>query len=77
MTISAANALLKEFEEPLPNRLIIGTFDEGKKILDTILSRAFLIKFHRVLPESMHALLPHDLDSELGKFILSLSRGRP
>lgn len=77
MTISAANALLKEFEEPLPNRIIIGTVDAGKKILDTILSRAFLVKFHTVSSESMKALLPSNIETDLGEFILSMSRGRP
>ena len=43
MTTSAANALLKSFEEPLPWRLIIWTSVNTRRLLDTILSRAFVI----------------------------------
>lgn len=43
MTTSAANALLKSFEEPLPWRLIIGTTDSVHGLLDTIVSRACVI----------------------------------
>ena len=45
MTISSANAFLKIFEEPLENRIIIATTTNVKKILDTIVSRAFVVKF--------------------------------
>lgn len=46
MTISAANAFLKTFEEPLPNRIIIATTSNKDTLLDTIISRAFVIPFH-------------------------------
>ena len=42
-TIGAANALLKSFEEPLPNRIIIASTTNKDSLLPTILSRALLI----------------------------------
>ncbi len=42
-TIWALNALLKSFEEPLPNRIIIVSTTNKDTILPTILSRALLI----------------------------------
>ncbi len=42
-TIGALNALLKSFEEPLPNRIIIVSTTNKDTILPTILSRALLI----------------------------------
>ena len=45
MTISAANAFLKTFEEPLPGRLIIATTSNKDGLLDTIISRAFIVNF--------------------------------
>jgi hypothetical protein len=37
--------MLKTFEEPLPGRLIIGTTTSRDALLDTIVSRAFIIRF--------------------------------
>lgn len=45
MTIGAANALLKTWEEPLANRIIVATTSNKAALLDTILSRAFLVEF--------------------------------
>ncbi len=42
-TIGAANALLKSFEEPLPNRIIIASTTNKDSLLPTIVSRALLI----------------------------------
>lgn len=44
MNSSAANALLKTFEEPLPGRMIIGTTSSSSWLLDTILSRAIVLR---------------------------------
>jgi DNA polymerase III delta prime subunit len=44
MTTWAANALLKSFEEPLPWRIIVGTTDNARSLLDTIVSRAFVVQ---------------------------------
>ncbi|MEI7478291.1 MAG: hypothetical protein WCJ81_07590 [bacterium] len=51
LTESAANALLKVFEEPLPGRLIIGTTSQVGGILPTIISRAFTFSFYPVQDE--------------------------
>ena len=45
MTVSAANALLKSLEEPLASRQIIATTSQPDKILDTIRSRAVVLRF--------------------------------
>lgn len=44
MNTASANALLKSFEEPLPGRIIIWTTKNAGSLLDTIVSRAFVIK---------------------------------
>jgi len=45
MTTSAANAFLKTFEESNPNNIIIATTTNKNLLLDTIVSRAFILKF--------------------------------
>jgi DNA polymerase III delta prime subunit len=45
MTIGAANAFLKTAEEALPGRIIIATTGNSSALLDTIISRAVLVKF--------------------------------
>lgn len=45
MTIGATNAFLKTLEEPLPWRLIVATTINKERLLDTILSRAFIVSF--------------------------------
>ena len=50
---AAANAFLKNLEEPLPNRLIIATVSHQSQLLDTIISRAIVIRFQSLLPEAM------------------------
>jgi hypothetical protein len=77
MTVSAANALLKEFEEPLPWRLIVGTVDDWKTLLDTIVSRAFLVKFHRVWESDMMTMLSDTTDPEKIQTLLRLSAWAP
>jgi len=48
MNISAANALLKNLEEPGENKFIFATCSNQSKLLPTILSRAFIINFYPV-----------------------------
>ncbi len=45
MTVSAANSLLKFFEEPLPGMLIILTTTAKNRLLPTVLSRAQIVQF--------------------------------
>lgn len=77
MTTSAANALLKEFEEPLAWRLIIGTVNSWKVLLDTIVSRAFLVRFHTVSDNDMQLLIPHATQENKIQSLLRISRGAP
>jgi DNA polymerase III gamma/tau subunit len=46
MTISSANSFLKTFEEANENTLIITTTSNPNQLLDTILSRALIVKFN-------------------------------
>jgi len=48
MNISAANALLKNLEEPDDNKFIFATCSNKNNILPTILSRAFIINFYPI-----------------------------
>jgi len=48
MNNSSANAFLKVSEEPLKNRIIVGTTSNSSMLLDTLLSRAVQIKFQLV-----------------------------
>ena len=50
---AAANAFLKNLEEPLPNRLIIATVSHQSQLIDTILSRALVIRFQSLFPHAM------------------------
>ena len=59
MNRSAANALLKSFEEPLPGRLIIGTTTSAQWLMDTIRSRAMIMR--AVLPD-IWVLMTHMWD---------------
>lgn len=79
MNSSAANAFLKTLEEPLPNRLIIATTAHKELLLDTIMSRAFLVGFQ--LPsyhELIHTIKERypSMDPALQEFIASFSLGR-
>jgi DNA polymerase III delta prime subunit len=53
ITPEAANALLKSLEEPLPGRLIIATVSHASQLLETIISRALVIRFQSLLPQAM------------------------
>lgn len=45
MTRSAGNAMLKTFEEPSDDKLIIASTSNSKLLLDTIVSRGYVINF--------------------------------
>ena len=67
MNIASANALLKSFEEPLPGRLIIGTTTNTDGLLDTIRSRAFLL---RAVPASSDQLIAQYAWQNIEKSVL-------
>lgn len=81
MNDNSANAFLKTCEEPLPNRLIIATTSHQSQLLETIISRALLIKFHtlsyqQLLDFSSQNNLFYKEDN-LTKFACSMAMGRP
>lgn len=81
MNDNSANAFLKTCEEPLPNRLLIATTSHQSQLLETIISRALLIKFQAL---SYLQLLDFSnqnnlfwQDQNLTKFACSIAMGRP
>ena len=52
MNISAANKLLKNLEEPLPNTLILLVVENSEKMLSTIISRAQMVRIPRLKAET-------------------------
>lgn len=80
MSDSAANAFLKNFEEPLPGRLIIATTKNKNDVLETILSRALMISFDYVadadVKEVIAARYP-DLVPARRDALVDLAAGRP
>jgi DNA polymerase III subunit delta' len=54
MTTSAANSLLKYFEEPHPNVVAILLTEQIGQILKTIISRSQTIHFHPLSKEQLH-----------------------
>jgi DNA polymerase-3 subunit delta' len=55
MTISAQNALLKTLEEPQKNRFIILVAHRPDQLLETIVSRCFVVHFSLVNDPDFHA----------------------
>ena len=78
MSVGAANALLKPLEEPLPNRLIIATTTQESQLLDTILSRAMVVRFQSLIEHNVRNYLQtrHSLTCEQVDFIASFSQGK-
>lgn len=79
MTISASNAFLKTFEECMDNVIIIATSSSKYNILDTILSRAFIIKFelpsNKIVTDCLKWSFP-ELSEEKINLISSFSMNR-
>lgn len=80
MSHSAANALLKTFEEPLPGRIIVATTTHKWRLLDTILSRAWLVDMPVVADATLVSQLQQafpGLSAELQHFIVTFASWRP
>lgn len=80
MTISAANALLKTFEEPLPNRLLIASVWSEEVVLDTIASRACIIRFTPLDASETRAYIHWtypNVSQHMEDFLMSFSLWRP
>lgn len=79
MTTSAANAFLKTFEEVFGNVLIIATSNNIQSVLDTIISRAFLIRFEMPTYDEVKNFLKEsypDKDEKTINLITNFSMGR-
>jgi DNA polymerase-3 subunit delta' len=83
MNIASANAMLKTFEEPLENRLIIATTTSKSLLLDTIVSRAFIVRFVPLVEKDYENIKNFLSDEDYQIFekyknlILSLSQLKP
>lgn len=60
---AAANAFLKNLEEPLPNRTIIATVSHQSQLIDTILSRAIVIRFQSNIPQMLETFTNEHKDT--------------
>jgi DNA polymerase III delta prime subunit len=80
MTNEAANAFLKTCEEPLPKRLIIATTSNHLQLLETILSRALMIKFNELnnkyLIERMNGNNMFS-NEEVRQLVTNMAMGKP
>lgn len=78
---ASANAFLKNLEEPLPNRLIIATVSHQSQLLETIISRALVIRFQNVHQDELLAFAKvnglFNNDESFQKFACSMAMGRP
>jgi replication-associated recombination protein RarA len=81
MTVAAANAFLKTCEEPLAWRIIFATTSNQSKLLDTILSRAVLIKFNELTTQQMLDFVAEknyfSEDASMAHFVVHMAMGRP
>jgi DNA polymerase III gamma/tau subunit len=81
MAASPANAFLKACEEPLPKRLIIATASNTTQLLETILSRALMIKFNELsdseLSQRMESNTMFTDNKELKQLVMNMAMGKP
>lgn len=81
MIPEAANAFLKSCEEPLPKRLIIATTSNVGQLLETIRSRALMIKFNQLsdteLSQRMEDNTMFSNNPELKKLVINMAMGKP
>ncbi len=81
MNVSAANAFLKTCEEPLPHRIIIASTSNINQLLDTIISRAVVVKFQPVSYESLVQLCDEkqlfSASNNLKEFVCRMVMGKP
>jgi len=81
MNDAAANAFLKTCEEPMPGKLIIATTSHQSQLLDTIISRAVLIKFHELSYQELEKFADENNlfpdNPELREFACNMAMWRP
>ncbi|MCF7844200.1 MAG: hypothetical protein K9M03_00025 [Kiritimatiellales bacterium] len=76
MQDTAASAFLKILEEPPKGVVFILTTQELSSLLPTVVSRARVVRFHRLAYPELHPLL-EGVSEDDAKFILHLSQGAP
>ncbi|WDF83345.1 DNA polymerase III subunit delta' [Lacticaseibacillus pabuli] len=75
MTASAANSLLKFFEEPYPGMVIILTVTNKSQLLPTVLSRAQIIQFPAPsVPATAKVLAERGVATNIAGLLATLSR---
>lgn len=80
MTNEAANAFLKTCEEPLPKRLIIATTSNHLQLLETILSRALMIKFNELNNKDLIERMNDNnmfSNEEVRQLVTNMAMGKP
>lgn len=81
MAASPANAFLKTCEEPLPKRLIIATTSNSIQLLETIRSRALMIKFNQLsdneLSQRMETNNMFSNNIQLKQLVINMAMGKP
>lgn len=80
MNIESANAFLKTCEEPLPKRLIIATTSNHLQLLETILSRALIIKFNELNNQELTQWMNEqqiNTDEAVKQLIIHMAMGKP
>lgn len=81
MTTEAANAFLKTCEEPLPKRLIIATTSNPTQLLETIRSRALMIKFNQLSDSELSQWMDGNNiftnNKELKQLVINMAMGKP
>ena len=81
MPPASANAFLKTCEEPLAWRVIFATTSHQSQLLDTMLSRAIVIKFQELSSDEMNQFMLEkwyfQWDETFAKFICNMGMGRP
>lgn len=80
LTPEAANALLKNLEEPLSNVIFILTSHQKQQLLDTLLSRVRVFSFYGLSEEIIRGFVNErrpDLDSGTLDLIAGFSMGKP
>jgi DNA polymerase III subunit delta' len=79
LTLAAANALLKNLEEPAPNTIILLTCETAAKLLPTIRSRCIIARMQQPQKEVATAWLirEYGVNATQAKSSLDLALGRP
>ena len=81
MIPEAANAFLKTCEEPLPWRIIFATTSHQSQLLDTIISRAIVIKFQELTNDQIKQFISSkwyfQWDEKFANFVCNMAMWRP